>query len=149
MKRAYHGSCHCGSVRFACQLDLAPAGERSPPELPGVWWTTTFRCNCSSCWKTRFWKAFVRSKDFRLERGQELLSNYQYAGREIDHLFCRQCGVQPFARSSLAQLGGEFYAVNVSCLDDATPDELARAPVSYEDGRHDAWERSPAITSYL
>ena len=69
MKKTYQGSCHCKAVRFSCQLDLAPAGQRSTPELPGIRWTSTFKCNCSSCWKNRFWKGFVRAQDFRLEAG--------------------------------------------------------------------------------
>lgn len=149
MKKTYQGSCHCGAVRFTCELDLAPAGQRSEPELPGVWWTSTFRCNCSSCFKTRFWKGFVRDKDFELLQGEESLVDYQYAAQQIHHTFCRECGVHPFASASLKEMGGAFYAVNIGCLDDATPEELAAAPITYEDGRHDAWDRPPADTRHL
>jgi hypothetical protein len=46
-------------------------------------------------------------------------------------------------------MGGNFFAVNIAALDDATPDELARAPIAYEDGRNDAWDRPPEKTGYL
>jgi len=149
MKRLYHGSCHCGAVKFTCNADLAPPGQRSPPELPGIWWETTFRCNCTSCWKTRFWKVFVRPRDFQLQQGREDLVDYQFAGRNIHHTFCRNCGVHPFASATLEQMGGAFYAVNITCLDDVTPEELAQVPIRYEDGRHDGWEREPGVTGYL
>jgi hypothetical protein len=46
-------------------------------------------------------------------------------------------------------MGGAFHAVNIACLDDVGPEELAQAPITYEDGRNDAWERPPAVTRYL
>lgn len=149
MKKTYRGSCHCGAVRFQCEFDLAPPDQRSPPELPGVWWTSTFRCNCTYCLKTRFWKGFVRARDFRLLQGKDVLADYQFGERSILHHFCRHCGVHPFAHASLEQMGGEFYAINISCLDDVTPEELARAPITYEDGRNDAWDRAPAEIRHL
>ena len=45
-------------------------------------------------------------------------------------------------------LGGTFHAVNIACLDDATPNELA-APVICEDGRNDDWGQPPAVTHHL
>lgn len=64
--------------------------------------------------------------------------------------FCGVCGMRGFTQGGhLAELGGEFHAVNLACLDDATDQELAAAPVKYLDGRHDDWKSSPAETRYL
>lgn len=134
MKKTHHGSCHCGAVRFSCTVDLA-AG--------------TSRCNCSVCAKQRFWKAIVKAADFELLHGAEALSDYRFASRTIQHRFCRHCGTKPFGKGHLEQLGGDFYAINIACLDDVTPKELAALPVHYEDGRENRWEAAPAVTGYL
>lgn len=149
MKKTYHGSCHCGAVRFRAAIDLAPQGQRSEPELPGVWWTSTFRCNCSSCAKSRFWKAFVRPHDFTLLQGEDALGEYRFGERMIAHRFCTTCGVRPFASAAFEPMGGAFHAVNVACLDDATAEELDAAPIIYEDGAHDDWDHPPAHSRYL
>src|ERR687892_617178 len=122
MKKSYHGSCHCGAVRFECELDLAEG---------------TSKCNCSICTKSRFWKAVVKADAFRLLQGEGALTDYPLTNH---HLFCNRCGVKPFGRAQMAELGGEFYAINVACLDDATDVELAEAPVFYQDGMNDNWE---------
>ena len=46
-------------------------------------------------------------------------------------------------------MGGDFYCVNVACLEDVTPQELEAAPIRYEDGAHDDWGHAPPITGYL
>jgi hypothetical protein len=103
----------------------------------------------------RYWKALVKADAFRLLQGKEALSDYQFGSNTIHHLFCRHCGVKPFGRAHLdthfqgEHLLGEFYAINVACLDDVTSNELAEAPVRYEDGRNNNWESQPAETRYL
>ena len=134
--KTYLGSCHCGAVRFAVDLDLS-AG--------------TSKCNCSICTKARFWKAIVKEDAFTLLDGADALTDYQFAGATgagIHHLFCGRCGVKPFGRGHMEGFGS-FYGINLACLDDVTDEELAGAPVSYEDGRHDDWRSSPAETRYL
>jgi hypothetical protein len=133
MVKTFRGSCHCGAVRFECRLDLSEG---------------TSRCNCSICSKGRFWKAIVKDEAVRLIAGGDALSEYRFGGNNIRHFFCRTCGIKPFGRGILPEFGA-FYAINVGCLDDATPEELAAASVDFEDGRHDRWDRTPAVTSYL
>jgi hypothetical protein len=134
MKKTYRGSCHCGAVRFDCDLDLG-AG--------------TSKCNCSICSKARFWKAIARADNFRLREGESALSDYRFGSGIIHHLFCRHCGIKSFARGEMAALGGTFYAINLACLENVSPEELAAAPVTYEDGRHDNWQSPPAESRHL
>jgi hypothetical protein len=134
MMQTYNGSCHCGDVRFACELDLA-AG--------------TSKCNCSICLKSRFWKAIVPADKFRLLQGADRLADYQFNNRVIHHQFCRTCGVKPFGRGSFEPIG-PFYAVNIVCLD-ISDAEMAALPVAIEDGRNNHWGpgSEPAITAHL
>ena len=140
MRKIYQGSCHCGAVRFECALDLA-AG--------------TTRCNCSFCRKARFWMAFSKASEFHLLQGQEVLTDYQRAppGKPDPFLnfnFCSRCGVRAFTRGGVLPGASEaFYAVNLACLDNATDQELAQAPIHFADGRHDKWQSIAMDTKYL
>ena len=40
-------------------------------------------------------------------------------------------------------------SINVACLDDMTPEVLAKLPIQYMDGRHDNWFQPPKVSSYL
>ncbi len=135
MIRLHKGSCHCGDVRFECELDLNDG---------------TSKCNCSICAKSRFWKAIVPADKFRLLQGADRLADYQFGSRNIHHQFCKTCGVKPFGRGNFEPIGA-FYAVNIMCLDDISDTELAEAPVAVEDGRNNRWGpgSEPAVISHL
>ncbi len=50
--------------------------------------------------------------------------------------------MQPCSRGYLEeQMGGDFWAINVACLEDVTETELAAAPVIHEVGKRDRQDR--------
>jgi hypothetical protein len=134
--KTFHGSCHCRAVRFTCDIDLA-AG--------------TSKCNCSICAKGRFWKAVVKADALRITQGESALADYQFdggTGAGIHHRFCRICGIKTFGRGHMEGFG-DFYGVNLACLDDVLPEELVEAPMQYQDGRNNRWDEMPAETRHL
>jgi hypothetical protein len=133
MRKTYKGSCHCGAVRFEADIDLAQP---------------TYRCNCSICSRNRFWPAIVKPSEFRLLAGEAELTRYLFNTKRNEHWFCRHCGVRCFGIGDAAG-PNRVYGVNLGCLEDATPEELAAAPIVYVDGRNDNWHSPPGITSYL
>ncbi|HEY9239820.1 MAG TPA: GFA family protein [Burkholderiaceae bacterium] len=135
-KKTYRGSCHCGAVAFESKIDFDKG---------------TTRCNCSICTKSRFWFAIVPPEDFKLERGENHLSDYAWIppGKSESHLrhrFCKTCGVRIVGEGN----GATFYAVSITALDgiEQDADQLAKS-LKYNDGRHDNLKHAPADTRLL
>jgi hypothetical protein len=124
--KTYTGSCTCVKNRFEVNLDLEQG---------------TIKCNCEACTKTRFWCALVQPKHYRLLTDEDNLSVYHSEGGN-QHFFCKYCGAKPFNL-------GRFIAVNLVALDDLAPEELAKAPIRYVDGRHGRFDQAPEFTAHL
>jgi hypothetical protein len=132
--KTYHGSCHCGAIRFEADIDLNVG---------------TSRCNCSYCAKVRAWKAFVQPVAFRLVAGEERASPYHRDKQAPLKFHCPTCGVHTHERGDADYMAGPFVGVFIATLDDTTPEELAATPVRYSDGANNNWQNSPANTGYL
>ena len=129
----YHGSCHCQTVQYEAEFDLAEGSNR---------------CNCSLCSKARAWFLFVRGDKFSLLQGEEMLSTHEWVppGRSesgLTYKFCSRCGVRMYATGELEQLGGRFFAVHVPTLDDVDREQLVAAPLRFIDNAHDRMNAAP------
>lgn len=134
MKKTYHGSCHCGRIRYEADIDLQ-AG--------------TGKCNCSICWKRRYWGTNIKPEDFRLLCEETGISDYQFGTFSGHHRFCANCGVAAYGDGYVEAMGGAYVSINLACLDDLDPAELAEAPLQYYDGRNNNWWNVPAETRHL
>jgi hypothetical protein len=132
MKQTYTGGCHCGAVRYEADMDLSQG---------------TVRCNCSMCRKTRAWLIGIGGDDFRLIKGEDALTDYQFGTHNIHHLFCKHCGVKSFGRGK--QGGKSMVAVMVATVDDISDADLASLPIAYVDGRNNNFGAAPAETRYM
>lgn len=59
------------------------------------------------------------------------------------------CGIRIYATGDAEFMGGRFYALAVSTLDDVSTDELAAAPLKFIDNLHDRFDRAPADTRLM
>lgn len=115
---SYHGSCHCGAVKFQFEGEAIESG---------------LRCNCSLCSRKG---AIMTPEAFPEERLQieaepEALGLYQFGAKTAKHYFCRNCGIYTFHETARAP--GHFRC-NVACLEEIE-DPLA-LETSVFDGKH-------------
>ena len=99
--KTYSGGCHCGAVAYEVDLQEPIKG---------------LECNCSICSKSGTVLAFAPASNFRLQKGEEDLSDYRFHTKKIQHLFCKHCGIRSFGRGT-APDGSTMVAVNLRCLD--------------------------------
>lgn len=126
-KKHYTGSCACGQVAFEADIDFDGG---------------THKCNCTSCWKRRWWSVKVDPEDFRVLRGGDAL--------RPGERFCATCGVAVFRHAPVADWNPKAYvSVSVAALDDLAPETLLAAKVTYYDGRADNWWSTPAEVRHL
>jgi hypothetical protein len=105
------GGCHCKAVRYEVEIDL------SKPVL---------ECNCSHCQVKGLLLAFVPASAMHIVSGEDNLTEYRFNTEKLQHLFCKTCGVQSFARGE--KDGAGTYGINVRTIDDIDLSALTRIP---------------------
>jgi hypothetical protein len=124
----FHGSCHCGAVKFTAELPQGLASAR--------------RCTCSMC-RMRGAVAVTGSiSGFAVLEGSDKIASYRFNNRTAVHHFCTVCGIYTHhkRRSNPNELG-----INVACLDGVSPFDFGEVVV-YDGQRHPG--DNPTRTTY-
>ena len=121
----YLGGYHCGNIEFEVE---------APEQL------VVFDCNCSICSQSGFLHYIVPKSKFRLLKGEQELSCYQFGTGVAQHLFCRTCGIKSFY---IPRSNPDGIDVNVRCLS-PQPKTIAITPF---DGQN--WEKEAGQLTHL
>ncbi len=122
----HKGGCHCGRIRFQVE---------APEDLE------VNECNCSICRMSGHLHLIVRKEAFRLVKGQDDITKYQFNTGVAEHYFCANCGVKSFY---VPRSNPDGYSVNARCLDPGTMKSLT---VDTFDGRN--WEEHAHTLRHL
>ena len=116
----YKGGCHCQAVEF----------EALGPKELVVW-----ICNCSICQMKQNHHFIIPQKDFKLVKGKDFLTLYQFNQKIAKHYFCKICGISAFY---YPRSNPDGVAITYNCVKNK---ELCNS-VKYEkfDGIH--WEET-------
>lgn len=98
-KREYRARCHCGAVRFSFLSEEITTGKR---------------CNCSICTRKGavMSSAYIPGEDFTPHEDLSQLSDYRWGDEDVNHLFCKTCGIYPYHGDD-----GFGYRVNLGCVE--------------------------------
>jgi hypothetical protein len=106
--KKFHGSCHCGSVKFSFEEEDITSG---------------MRCTCSYCERrgSALSKFTLSKDDLNIKAKDDAMGMYQFDTKIAKHFFCHSCGIHPFLETVRAP--GQFR-VNLGCLDGIDVDKL-------------------------
>ena len=109
--------CHCGAIKAEINF---------PENLKKI-----LRCNCSLCKRKGAVMFLVKNEDFKIVKGIEKLSLYQFHTKVAKHFFCSICGIYTHhnPRSNPAMTG-----FNLGCIEDL--DTFTLKNISIIDGHN-------------
>jgi hypothetical protein len=109
-KITYLASCHCGAVRLRFRSEEIKRG---------------CRCNCSICSRKGIVisAGYLPPEEIEQLQGMGSLALYQFGDKDVNHYFCRTCGICPFTTvaslpptyAGSAEPG--YYRVNLGCVE--------------------------------
>ena len=111
-------SCHCGQVQIEIYVEN---------------FEKLLRCNCSICKRKGSIMSLVKNEDFKIVKGKDKLSLYQFHSKVAKHYFCTTCGIHTH---NLRRADPNTYGINVACLDGIDPQEIFKLEVGINDGHN-------------
>lgn len=114
----YQGSCHCKAVSFEFESD----------EI-----REALQCNCSICIRKNaiMSLSYLPQKHFNLLSGKQSLAVYNWGDKDVNHYFCKRCGVHTF-HDTIYDLGA--FRINLCCVKGVDLKSLA---ITFFDGRNE------------
>ena len=107
-------TCHCGAVE-------------AEVKLPEKGFEKLVRCNCSICKRKGYVMTPVAPENFKLVKGKDLLTLYQYHTRVAEHYFCSKCGIHTHNKP---RSNPKIYGINIACVEGINPFELKNIGVN-------------------
>ena len=111
-------SCHCGAIEAEVKMPLGGIEK-------------IMRCNCSICKKKGYIIGVLGPDDFKLTKGEDKLSLYQFYTNAAKHYFCSICGIHTHNRP---RSNPKIFGVNIACIEGVEPFEIDDVPVN--DGKN-------------
>ena len=105
--------CHCGAVK--AEINVSNKLEK------------ILRCNCSLCKRKGAVMSMVKNEDFKIVKGKDKLSIYQFHTKIAKHYFCKICGIHTHNRP---RIDPKIYGINIACIEDIKPFDLKNIPVN-------------------
>ena len=104
--------CHCGSIQ--AEITLVGSLEK------------ILKCNCSICRRKAAVMSMVENKDFKITKGKDNLTLYQFHSKVAKHFFCSICGIYTHHNPRSNPLMTGF---NVGCIDEIDTFQLKEIQV--------------------
>lgn len=111
----HQGSCHCGKVKYEAEMNIKNA----------------LSCNCSICLRRGSLLDFIPETQFKLLSGANDLQEYLFNKHAIHHMFCKTCGILPFAKAAGPD-GTKMVAINLRTIEGI---DLKSLTINEYDGR--------------
>ena len=93
-------TCHCGAIE--AEIKVSDKLEK------------ILRCNCSICKRKGAIMSIVKNEDFKITKGEDKLSFYQFYTKVAKHFFCSICGIYTHHHP---RINPALTGFNVGCLE--------------------------------
>ena len=107
-------TCHCGGVEAEIKI-------------PENGFQKLVRCNCSICKRKGYVIGVIGPEDFKLIKGENLLTLYQFYTKTAKHYFCKVCGINTHNRP---RINPKIYGINVACVEGINSYELKNVGIN-------------------